>query len=218
MDVPSIASAQLRQSICSCVCSVPYVGLLIAISAALTYVLDYRLHRRENASKETLLNQPGILLPEVHPASSATLADNAEVIGVLVNGRPRAYALGAFLFSPIGQLYHRHVVNDLLAGVPITITYCDQLGCTEVYTDSHISAPLPIAVGGFTERDGRQSMLLCVGDFHYRQDSAEPLESDAPPFPYAHLKYVRMSWKQWRTAHPDTDVYLPAARTLRGLS
>jgi hypothetical protein len=51
-------------------------------------------------------------------------------------------------------------------------------------------------------------LLLSIGAAHYRQDTGEALEADAPPFPYTQLNYQRTTWKQWRTAHPDTDVYL----------
>lgn len=208
MDVPPTGPARPRRAIRSFVRGTLFFSLLLGISASLAYVIDYWLIRSDNAPSDIIMNEPGIQLPEAQPASSAQLEDDVEVIGVLVDGRPRAYELRAFCPLPPEGLPAQHVVNDLLAGAPITITYCDRLDCVQVYTDTHAKTPLPVAVGGWTERGGHKSMLLCIGDSHYRQDSREALEADAPPFPYTQFNYVRMTWKQWRTAHPDTDVYL----------
>ena len=37
---------------------------------------------------------PGVVLPKTRPASASSLADDAEVVGVVVAGRARAYASG----------------------------------------------------------------------------------------------------------------------------
>jgi hypothetical protein len=99
---------------------------------------------------------------------------------------------------------HAHVVNDVVGGVPISVTYCDLYRCTRVFTTITPGGPLDLSVGGV--KSG--GLILRVGGHSYRQDSGAPLQQDSPPFPYdLHLGEVR-TWGQWRRAHPDTDVYL----------
>jgi len=183
-------------------------SLLVVIAACLVWIVSSWLSRNAEADpSEVYMNRPGIRQPATHPAAAASLADEDEIIGVVVDGRARAYALSAFTAIPTLGDPSQHVVNDLLAGVPVTVAYCDRLNCAQVYTDARARTPLPVGVGGYTKRDGRDSMLLSIGTSHYRQDTGEALEADAPPFPYAPLPYQRTTWKQWRTEHPDTDVY-----------
>lgn len=54
--------------------------------------------------------------PRCVPASQARfLRDDDEVFGVVVAERARAYA--------IGMLAYHHVVNDVMAGTPVAVTY-----------------------------------------------------------------------------------------------
>jgi hypothetical protein len=186
------------------------INLLLLIGASLAWIVYAWPGQNVEADSgsEVLMNLPGIQQPPVHPAATAQLAEEAEVIGVLVKCRPRAYEVRAFWAVPTLGDPSRHVVNDVLAGVPVTVSYCDRLNCSQVYTDASANTPLPVGVGGYTKRDGHDSMLLCISACHYRQDTGEALEADAAPFPYTHLPYVRTTWQQWRTDHPDTDVYL----------
>src|SRR5688500_4441346 len=71
-----------------------------------------------------------------------TRREDAEVIGVSVNGRHRADILDAF--RPVEQ----HVYNDLLDDTPVTVTYCDLAECIRVYTDPERKERLDVAVGG----------------------------------------------------------------------
>src|SRR5262249_40673622 len=71
-------------------------------------------------------NAPGIDRPPIVAAGDAGLNDNEEVIGVDVRGKARAYRLSALLDR------QHHVVNDLIDGVPVTVTYCDLSNCLRV--------------------------------------------------------------------------------------
>ncbi len=54
--------------------------------------------------------------PRTVPAADATwLVPEDEVFGVVLKGRARAY--------PVPMLSYHHVVNDVLAGIPIAVTY-----------------------------------------------------------------------------------------------
>ena len=60
---------------------------------------------------------PSIDNPKFIPVAEVTdLADTEPVIGLIINGKARAY--------PLRVLTWHEIVNDELAGVPVTITYC----------------------------------------------------------------------------------------------
>jgi hypothetical protein len=149
---------------------------------------------------------PVIQLPTAVPREEVALPDDADVIGVGSGGRHRAYVLEAF-FAP-----ERHVINDLLGGKPITVTYCNMTDCLAVFTDPNADGPLEIAAGGWQGHflHGRVlgSMLLRVGSSWYRQDTGQPVASQGhDTFPYTKTEFVKTTWKEWCDEHPDTDVY-----------
>jgi hypothetical protein len=146
--------------------------------------------------------QVGIRLPPAVPAASAGLAEGEVVVGVSAGGRHRAYRLAAL--API----RGHVVNDVLAGRPVTVTYCDRVECVRVFTGPP-GPPLDVAGAGWDNREGRRGLVLRVGSTLYRQDTGGPAEdAPVPPFPHAAAEYERTTWGRWRQAHPDTDAYV----------
>ena len=77
---------------------------------------------------------PSLRKPRALSAGKASkIPDNDEVIGVVINGQPRAYWLKALKYPPW------HIVNDVVVGVPVSVTYCDRTDCTRVYTNSQSS-------------------------------------------------------------------------------
>jgi hypothetical protein len=150
---------------------------------------------------------PAFQRPVTIPAAEATLQDDAEVVGVQAGGRSRAYVLEA-LYAP-----ERHVINDVVGGKPISITYCDMTDHLAVFTDPNGDGPLEIAPGGWQGRSvaGRYEggMLLRIGSSWYRQDTEQPLANHVEsPFPYPKAEFVRTTWKEWRESHPNADVYV----------
>jgi hypothetical protein len=141
-----------------------------------------------------------VVRPPVLTAAEATLDGHEEVIGVEVGGRARAYWLDAFRFPS------RHIVNDLIAGVPISVTHCDIRDCTRVYTAPAGAAPLGITQSGL--RDGR--MVVRVGGVLYDHESGRSLDAgtDRTTFPFDPLPVTRMTWAEWRRLHPGTDLYV----------
>jgi hypothetical protein len=148
------------------------------------------------------VDQPVIQTAPALPAGSAGLRDDDEVIGVAAGGRHRAYLVAAL--APV----ELHVVNDELGGVPVTVAYCDRTDCVHAYTGPHGKGPLDIGVGGYLGVYDAGSMVLRVGSQLYRQDTGLALGQEASPFPYAETGFERTTWKAWRAAHPDTDVYV----------
>src|SRR5215831_3567798 len=82
------------------------------------------------------LFQETIQRPPVLKATAAKLKPEETVIGVEVGGRARAYRLAAL------EDHRRHLVNDLVGGVPVSVAYCNMSHCVRVYTDPQGSQPL----------------------------------------------------------------------------
>jgi hypothetical protein len=145
-----------------------------------------------------LVDLPGIERPPTRPAAEAGLADDEAVVGVQAGGRPRAYRLKA-----LSEGAESHVVNDVLGGVPVSVTHCPFYQCTRVFTGEGAD-PLALRQGGLIWG----GMLLRWDGRAYRQETQEPLNPKAPAFPYPKYPNELTTWGAWRRAHPDTDVYL----------
>jgi hypothetical protein len=146
--------------------------------------LDYML-----TGKFGRFGLPGVVLPTAVPAASATTGDDAQIVGVGVDGRWRAYCISEM------QTPMTHVINDVLGKVPVTVTFCDANNCARVLTNRDESnRPLDVGVGGFWH-DG---MLLQVEDQNFSQASHE--------IPLQDLKFEMTTWKEWKQAHPQTDI------------
>lgn len=133
---------------------------------------------------------PGLRHPKPTPASEANLSDDAEVIGVTVNGASRAYAL-AGMSHPLS-----HVVNDVLEDLAVTVTYCDRRQCARVFTSAKEVGPLDMSCVGWI----RGELLVGLKGRNYAQTAKD--------LPLDQLEFVRTTWKDWREAHPETDVFL----------
>lgn len=140
---------------------------------------------------------PGIRCPPVQPAAAVKLDDDAPVAGVVVRGKARAYLLKTM------SKMTGHVVNDLVGDTPVTVTYCDKSDCVCGFTADTPGKPLDVYLGGFGGK-----LMLKVGNTFYWQDTTEPTHNNNPqPFPYQKLALEKTTWKKWRAAHPDTEVY-----------
>ena len=154
---------------------------------------------------EDLLELPPLVAPVASTSDAAGVRGDAEVLGVSVDGRHRAYVVATMV--PIRE----HVVNDLIGGAPLTMTYCDRTDCVRAYTESGRSTRLDLAVGGWLRATGRNGMLLRSGRHRYLQSTGQSLDGNGPQLPYQEVKVRRTTWAKWRADHPDTDVYIGGA-------
>ena len=140
------------------------------------------------------LDYPAIEEPPLEYADEVALEDEAIVIGIVVNGEPRAYLREAFADDP-----QRHVVTDSIDSTPVAITHCDRIGCTRVLTGIELEETGSIRVGGWR---ADQTLALIVGEEEYSQKSEE--------IPLADVPFLELPWGMWRELFPDTLVYVGA--------
>ncbi len=157
---------------------------------------------RQVNTNDILMDFPGVTRPETIHAEEVTLAEDTEVIGVTVDGEPRAYMLQALV--PI----EGHVVNDVLADRPISVTYCDLQDCVRVYTDDHSTEPLPLDVGGYHKTFHEGTMLIKRGGKRFRHDNSQRFDESGDPLPYRNWAYERTTWKAWHRKHPSSTIYV----------
>ena len=133
------------------------------------------------------------------------MRDEDTVLGVVVEGRARAY--------PWWVLKNHHVVNDTIGHTPLAVSLCEQ--CT----------------GGAAfrrELDGRKLSMRVAGVYNgtiVLQDRAtgslfspfggRGLEGPLDGRKLARLPLVFTHWDEWVARHPDTDVVF-ASPALRG--
>jgi hypothetical protein len=84
-----------------------------------------------------------IVQPELVTVQQAELADTEMMIAIEVDGQHRAY-----LISDLSQP-GSHVVNDIVAGLPVSITYCDQTDFARVFSDPRADQPIELRTAGW---------------------------------------------------------------------
>lgn len=153
-----------------------------------------------------------IVRPKVTKGADARMSPGEVVIGVEVDGKSRAYRLGALAG------YRSHLVNDVVGTVPVSVAYCNLTDCVSVYTGSVGAGPLEVEVAGLLKLE----MVLRVNGNLYYQKSQAPLDpaQAVPEMPLRAIAPTRTTWAQWRRGHPESDVYVgdasPSARGAPG--
>lgn len=146
---------------------------------------------------------PGVRQPRAVSAAASGLTDSDAVIGIVVHGKARAYAVQAMAHKP-----QDHLINDVVNGTPVTVTYNNLGRFIRVFVGTG-SEPLDVKFGG----SSGGAMILDVGGHQYNQRSTDPVDPDTPAkFPFETVSHELTYWKKWHDAHPDTDavVSLPA--------
>ena len=133
------------------------------------------------------------------------LIPSSEVIGVLIDGKPRAY--------PLRILQWHEVINDTLGEVPICVIYHPLSETSTVFQRPLVAPQEPLVFGS--------SGLLVdccllihdrLGIGRRREESLwSPTDGEAisgPRFgePLQLVPFLLTSWKVWKEKHPDTEV------------
>jgi hypothetical protein len=140
----------------------------------------------------------GVRCPPVRAAAAVSLAAGQEVAGVVVGGKARAYVLEGM------ALPDRHLVNDLVNDVPVSVSYCDKVDCLRVFTDASRGRPLEVTqIGRWS--DGL--LLSYQGQTYAQATGKRAWGAEGPDLPLEALPFERATWKDWRERHPDTEVY-----------
>ena len=140
--------------------------------------------------------RPGVYLPVTVPADQATVAGNERVIGIVVDGRPRAY-----LVSELFKI-DSHLVHDTIGQQHVSISFCGITGFARCFRAPASAGQIDLQLAGFMKGE----MHFVHADRYYSHSS--------PDLPYDGIEFTETSWSTWRKTHPTTDVYVgPVSRT-----
>ncbi|MCI0376186.1 MAG: DUF3179 domain-containing protein [Gemmataceae bacterium] len=142
---------------------------------------------------------PGIKSPVAVSADEAGLADDAEVAGVRLHGKARAY-----LIVELSKM-DAHVVNDQLGGNPVSVTFCDKNDCLRGFTSEKTTGPLQLGMGGW---HGQGLILTYAGTMYAQENGRKISAPEQVLLPLLEFPVERTTWKAWRAKHPATEVVL----------
>ena len=156
---------------------------------------------------DAMVNTPfmvkGIESPELIPAADSRLKDSDRVIGIVIDGKPRAYPV-----SLVASM-STHVVNDCIEGsngerLPFTITYCDMRDCIRVFEPSNTTSENSLGISTLGLLD--KGLALKWNGKNFKQMENVDGLRDVP--------YQRKTWAEWKAEFPETIVY--TGRTTTG--
>ena len=127
---------------------------------------------------------------------SDLLATKAEVLGIVLDGAPRAYPL----FSLAGE----PVVNDRLGETNLVVVTKPDAGSRAYERGSHSFSP-----GGSAESGGSVTVLLDEEGRGWRIEEEALILIENPEERLARIPTHVAYWFGWYASYPDTDVYRP---------
>jgi thiol-disulfide isomerase/thioredoxin len=159
-----------------------------------------RLRGRELAAQLPPLDHP------THKAAAAAthMRDDDWVLGVVVAGRACAY--------PWWVIKNYHVVNDVIGGVPVAVSFCEQCSGGAAFRSERKGRVLGMAVAGVYNgtivlKDRETGTLWAPFSGRGLEGPLAGEKLDRLPVALAH-------WDEWTTRHPTTEVVWaePSAR------
>lgn len=152
-------------------------------------------------------NIPSIDDPSfVHVSAETTLPGREPVISLVVGGEARAY--------PLRIMMWHEIVNDVIAGVPVTVTYCPLCNAALVFESTVEGEQLDFGTTGKL----RHSDLI----MYDRQTQSWWQQFSGKGIAGVHagreLKMIPSrleSWDRFKASHPDGKVLVPTDPTMR---
>jgi len=139
---------------------------------------------------------PALTAPKFLSASEVDyLKTNDYVVGVSINGEHKAY--------PIKILNYHEIVNDLVGGTPIVVSYCPLCGSALVFSSVFRSSVLNFGVSGLLYN----SDVLMYDKQTNSLWSQLTMQGISGKMKGQKLRFVNSehtTWKDWNKRHPDT--------------
>ncbi|MFK8114440.1 MAG: DUF3179 domain-containing (seleno)protein [Rubripirellula sp.] len=133
----------------------------------------------------------GLTQPPTWEADQISPPENTLVAGIVVKGKPYAFALDAM------NRPSEAVINLTIAEVPISVAYCNLVDYLRVLKRPSGTGPTQLRIGGL---DVQNRMVLLLKGIRYAHDSES--------LPLIDYPFERMTYGEWRQRHPDSRVFL----------
>jgi len=148
---------------------------------------------------------PSIDEPSFLEAGEASLAPNDIVIGFQHKGEARAY--------PQNILVHHEIVNDVVGGLNVTVTYCPLTATAQGFkrgsTTLGVSGQLLNSNLVMYDRETESYFSQIAGTGVKGEHRGKTLDE---------VNLIWTTWERWRTEHPDTKVLSEDTGHLRNYS
>ena len=138
---------------------------------------------------------PPIYAPEFVAPEAAGWPDGEPVVGLALNGDARAY--------PAGILYRRELVNDVVGGVPVLVSWCP-LCYTALAHERRLDAATPVFGNQGALYRGAMTWYDHATGSVWWQPLGAAIAGPQAGRRLALLPAQLTTWGQWRAAHPDT--------------
>lgn len=138
---------------------------------------------------------PPIYDPEFVPASEAALPDDEPVVGLSISGDARAY--------PAGILFTREMVNDVVGGVPVLVTWCPRCYAALVHDRRVDGVPVVFGNQGALYRGAMTWYDHDTGSI-WSQPLGMALTGSRAGASLEPVPSQLATWGDWRAAHPHT--------------
>lgn len=139
----------------------------------------------------------GVDRPLMLPADSVALLDSDKVIGIVVEGLPRAYPLKR-MSSLLEHVVNDHVIDRNGKSKAFTVTYCNVTECIRVLHSTSDGAVATLGIGTLGLVEGQ--LALFRGTQTFKQDESIVGLLD--------MEYEITSWSGWKRRFPETLVYV----------
>lgn len=150
---------------------------------------------------------PSIDDPKFVPiAEVSDLADTEPVIGLVIDGKARAY--------PLRVLTWHEIVNDTLAGIPVAVTYCPLCNAAIVFDRRAAGKVLEFGTTGKL----RHSDLVMYDrqtETWWQQFSGEAIAGELAGTRLNVLPARLESWERFKARAPEGEVLVPNDPTMR---
>jgi len=141
---------------------------------------------------------PALHMPKtVAPAGANYLNDTDRVLGISLNDRARAY--------PVRILNHHEIVNDIIAGEVIAVTYCPLCGSGVAFNAQVGQRVFEFGVSGLLYNSDVLMYDLQTESL-WSQIMQSAISGEMRGTKLEMLPLTHTSWKDWRSRHPHTDV------------
>lgn len=172
------------------------------ISLPASSLANFEEGEPRDVSIYTLLPKDGIRSiddPQLVSAAEAArdMADAEFVIGLSIDGDTRAY--------PINVLSRHEIVNDVVGGQPVAVTYCPLCFTGIVYDRNVDGRTLEFGVSGKLVMNDLV-MYDRQTDSLWQQILGEGIDGHYKGTLLTAVPATQTTWAQWRDAHPDTLV------------
>lgn len=141
---------------------------------------------------------PALIDPDFVAADEASfLTDKDRVLGISHNGVIRAY--------PIRILNYHEIVNDLLGGDAIVVTFCPLCGSGMAFYSNISDARLLFGVSGLLYNSDVLMYDLQTQSL-WSQLMSQAISGPMKGQRLTTLAISHTTWKEWKSRHPETEV------------